>query len=147
MTFDAYRDAMSAEMDAARRELAARIDAVRQQAGELEAMVEQAREKSAAIDSYESIGRQAEFARLWVLAHERTPEWQLVLDRIDRGELSWRDIVVSQMALRMEPDVRRAYKSLDTVPSLPPERYQEIVDSVEAQFAPPAVQPRQEYRG
>lgn len=124
-------------MEAARQGLAARIATARQRIHELDRRVEEARARFGATDDGDSTQRQAEFARQWVLAHELTPEWRLVLDRIDRGELSWRDIVLSQRAMRMDPDVRRAYRSLDAVPTLSPERYQQILDSVAAQFDPP----------
>lgn len=101
----------------------------------LEQIVTEVEEKMAANHSPVNIERMTEFTRLWVLEHKWTPEWQKVLDRISRGELTWREIAQSRYELKAEPDVKAAFKSLEKVPELPRERVDEILELVDQKFA------------
>lgn len=123
-------------MDFARREMAARIERAVTTTRDMTFRVEDL-EKKLDKGEPEPTDRHVEFTRRWVLAHEPTPEWQRVFSRLEANQLTWRRIVQSQMAMKMEPDVKAAFKSLTTVPPLPRERYQEIVASVAAKFAQP----------
>lgn len=80
---------------------------------------------------------QVELMREEILAHERTPEWQQVIDRIALGELTWRQIVASYYTRRMEPDVKLAFDSLLNVPNLTIEQRQAIKAAVRQKFAQP----------
>lgn len=53
----------------------------------------------------------------------RTPEVEVLLDRIARGEFTWRDLAEGRLAL--DPGVQAAFESLRGLPALSPERKDE----------------------
>lgn len=112
------------EMQQAERELDARIDyamsvatEVREKADELERWVE-AQEPP----SDEDVERIKNF----VLGHARTDEWQRVIDRIDRGELTWRQVVEGLASGTLDHRVAAAFESLSRVPPANLEKLIEI---------------------
>lgn len=50
--------------------------------------------------------------RTFVLGHARTDEWQPVLDRIDRGEMTWREVVTGLATGHADRGVAAAFDSL-----------------------------------
>lgn len=85
---------------------------------EAAATIRQSDELLAELDAKEEPATQEEIDQLrkFVMDHVRTPEWAVVLERISRGEISWRDLVVGRFAL--DPEVRAAFESLRSVPPI-----------------------------
>jgi len=54
--------------------------------------------------------------RVYVTSHALTPEWQRVIDRIDQGELTWRQVVEREGAQRDDTEVAAAFASIERVP-------------------------------
>src|SRR5688500_16540112 len=95
------------EMKHAERELDGRIDhalgvvrKVREQLAEFERKVG---------DPAPPTEEDVERVRTFVLAHARTDEWQPVLDRINRGELTWREVVSGLAAGNADRSVAAAF--------------------------------------
>jgi len=103
------------QMIQAERELDGRINFAFSKARELQAKIEEIDEKLAK-DSAPPSAEEVDQFRTYVLSHARTDEWQVVTDRIDRGELSWRQIVEGIAENTVDRDVSAAFASLSKVP-------------------------------
>lgn len=127
------------EMQQAERELDARIDHALGVTREVEARLEEwerqaAEEEPPASPSDEDVAR----LKAFVLGYARTPEWARVLDLIDEGELTWRQVVESPP----RAEVAAAFESLSRI--LPPteeklaEMFPDPVDVPDEPDEPPA---------
>jgi hypothetical protein len=56
--------------------------------------------------------------RAFILGYARTPEWQPVIDRIDDGALTWRQVYEAPFGQRADQQITAAFESLSRV--LPP---------------------------
>lgn len=124
------------EMDQAERELDGRIDHALAKARELQAKVDDV-EASLAKDEPPS-DQEVERFRAYIVGHAKTEEWQRVIERIARGELTWRQIVEGMVMAtgHVDAGVKAAFASLSTVP---PASMEELVEiGVLPEPAPPA---------
>lgn len=112
------------EMDQAERELDARIDYAMSQARDVQAKVDEFEQKLAE-DSEPPSDEEVDRIKKFVLGHARTDEWQLVIDRIDRGELTWRQVVEGLATGRLDRGVSAAFESLSKVP---PASLEELIE-------------------
>lgn len=128
------------EMDHAERELNARADYALGLARGLEAKVEQFEQRFNEKEppSDEDVDRM----RKYILGHAMTEQWQQVLNRIDRGELTWREIVDGLFHGTLDREVAAAFRSLNRVP---PSSVDELVQ-LGVLPAPPPDQPPAEPR-
>jgi hypothetical protein len=112
------------EMEHAERELDARIDHALGVLTEVETKVEEFDRKLGPPEppSDEDIERITNY----VTGHARTAEWQHVIERIDRGQLTWREVVEGFVDQTLDPDVGAAFTSLTRVPPASPEKLVEI---------------------
>lgn len=112
------------EMEQAERELDARIDYAMSVAAEVQAKVDEFEQKlgEPELPSDEEVER----IKTYVLGHARTDEWQKVIDRIDRGELTWRQVVDGLATGSLDRRVAAAFESLSTVPPASMEKLIEI---------------------
>jgi hypothetical protein len=126
------------EMDHAERELTARSDYALGLARGLEAKVEQFEqrfnEKEPPSDD------DVERMRKYILGHAMTEQWRQVVMRIDRGELTWREIVDGLFHGTLDREVSAAFRSLNRVP---PATVDELVQ-LGVLPAPPPDQPSDE---
>lgn len=129
-------DQMQHKLDAAIEHAFTKVSEVKHSNAEL---WEKLAEEAAELTDY-----QVEMMRAEILAHERTPKWQRVLDRIDDGEITWRQIAVSYYTRRMDPDVKVAFDSLQRVPSLTPEQLSVIAAEIKKQFEPTDAAPTEQ---
>lgn len=113
----------SPQMIQADRELDARIDYAMKASHDVRAALEEMeqREKDEPPPSDEEVER----FRRFVTGHVRTDEWQRVLERIDRGELTWRGLVEDFAAGRTDREVNAAFASLQHAP---PASEQELIE-------------------
>ena len=111
------------EMDHAERELDARADYALSLVRGLEAKVEQFEQRFNEKEppSDEDVDR----LRKYILGHAMTEQWQQIVKRIDRGELTWRQIVDGLFHGTLPPDVSAAFRSLTRVP---PTSVEELVE-------------------
>jgi hypothetical protein len=118
-------DFYTPEMDQAERELDARIDYALDVAGDVRAQVEEFERK---LDAEEEPPSDEDVERIknFVLGHARTEEWQRVIEMINRGDLSWREVVDSFAAGRLDHRVAAAFASLSRVPPASMEKLVEI---------------------
>lgn len=102
------------EMVQAERELDARIDYALGAAREAEATLDEIQQQDADDQppTDEDVARFAAF----ITGHARTEAWEAVITRIDRGELTWRQVVEGLAAGRMDRQVAAAFTSLQGVP-------------------------------
>lgn len=102
------------EMDYAERELNARADYALSLARGLEAEVEEFEqrfnEKEPPSDD------DVERMRRYILGHAMTEQWRQVIERVDRGELTWREIVDGLFNGTLDNEVSAAFRSLNRVP-------------------------------
>jgi len=112
------------EMQQAERELDARIDYAMSVRQEVRAKADELEQRSQAQPppSDEDVERIKNF----VLGHARTEEWQRVIDRIDRGELSWRQVVDGLANGTLDHRAAAAFASLSRVPPASMEKLIEI---------------------
>lgn len=124
------------EMDHAERELNARADYALSLGRELEAEVQQFERRFAEKDppSEEDVDR----LRKYILGHAMTEQWRAVIERIDRGELTWRQIVNGLFHGNLPPEVSAAFRSLNRVP---PASMEELVHLGVLPPPPPTEQP------
>lgn len=115
MSFASSDGFSTPQMIQAERELDGRIDFAFTRAQELRAKVHEVEEKLAK-DSEPLTSAEVEQFRTYVLGHARTEEWQPVIDRIERGESSWRQVVEGIAEGRFDRDVSAALASLSKVP-------------------------------
>ncbi|MBK1783579.1 hypothetical protein [Prauserella cavernicola] len=101
-------------MERAERELDARIDHAYAVMYEAEAEIEQLERDFGVVEppSDEDVER----VRAFVLGHGRTPEWTPVLDRVEEGVLTWRQIVEGLATGSTGREIAAAFASLSRVP-------------------------------
>lgn len=102
------------EMDHAERELNARADYALSVGRELEAQTKALEQRFAEKEppSDEDVERLKKF----ILGHAMTEQWRAVVERIDRGELTWREIVDGLFYGTLDREVSAAFRSLGRVP-------------------------------
>lgn len=112
------------EMTQAERELDGRIEYALRVAGRVREQVASFERKVAeqAPPSDEDVARVRDF----VLGQAPTEQWQPILTRIDRGELTWREVVDGLATGNVDRTVAAAFESLPTttpenLPELAPE--------------------------
>lgn len=125
MSFQSGGGYRSPQMVQAERELDGRIDFAFGKARTLRAKVEEVEQKLAE-DAQPPTNAEVERFKAYVLGHGRTAEWQVVLERIGRGELTWRQIVEGVADGRFDRDVSAAMASLSRVPPASMESLVEI---------------------
>ncbi|WP_028851824.1 hypothetical protein [Thermocrispum municipale] len=110
-------------MEAAQRELEARIDHALLSAHDLRGALEDLErdEKDEPITDED-----VERFRLYITGHARTDAWQPVFERLERGELTWRKIVEDFASGNLDRETARALTSLRDVPPATPEQLNEI---------------------
>lgn len=113
------------EMEQAERELDARIDYALKTAREAEAQAAELEAKLAE-DQEPPTDEQVERIKTYVLGHARTPEWEPVLERIERGHLTWRQIVDGLANGGLDREVAAAFDSMAHVPPASLEKLIEI---------------------
>ncbi|OLF12786.1 hypothetical protein BLA60_05820 [Actinophytocola xinjiangensis] len=102
------------QMIQAERELDGRIDFAFSKAAELREKMAEVDEKLAK-DNAPPTAREVEQFRAYIQGHAQTAEWQVVLERIARGELTWRKIVEDLAENQVDRDVSAAMASLSKV--------------------------------
>jgi hypothetical protein len=102
-------------MTQARRELDGRIDHALGVASRVRARVAEFERRVGppAPPTDEDVAR----LRTFVLGHARTEQWQPVLDRIDRGELTWREVAEGLACGGADRDVAAAFAALAHAPA------------------------------
>ncbi|GAB3453457.1 hypothetical protein [Actinophytocola sediminis] len=123
------------EMDHAERELNARADYALNLARNLEAKVAQFEQRFNEKDppSDEDVERMKKY----ILGHAMTEQWRQVVKQIERGELTWREVVDGLFYGTLAPEVAAAFRSLNRVP---PASMDDLVE-LGVLPAPPADQP------
>ncbi|TCP53455.1 hypothetical protein EV191_10422 [Tamaricihabitans halophyticus] len=109
---DPYR---TPQMERAERELDGRIDFALSKAREVQAKTEEVEQKLAQ-DTTPLTNAEVDRFKAYIEGHVKTPEWQAVLERIARGELTWRQIVEGVAEGELDRDVSAAMASLTRVP-------------------------------
>jgi hypothetical protein len=119
-----HRDLYTPEMEHAERDLDARIDHALGVVREIEAKVDEFDRKLGPPEppSDEDVERIKNF----VTGHARTTEWRAVIERIDRGHLTWREVVEGFVHQTLDRDVSAAFRSLTRVPPASVEKLMEI---------------------
>lgn len=115
MSFSSSDGFSTQQMIQAERELDGRINFAFSRARELQAKLQEVEEKLAR-DTEPLTNEDVERFKAYILGHARTDEWQLVIDRIEQGELSWRQVVEGVAEGRLDRDVSAAFASLSKVP-------------------------------
>jgi hypothetical protein len=114
------------EMEQAERELDARIDYALDQAREVQAQTEALEARTAAKGDEPPSDEDVERIEKFVKGHAHTGEWQKVIERIDRGHLSWREVVEGLAGTGpVDPEVTAAFNSLSKVP---PASLEKLID-------------------
>ncbi|MCC8244983.1 hypothetical protein [Saccharothrix luteola] len=108
------RDLYTPEMDQAERELNARanyaLDLGRGLAEKAAQLDQRFDEKEPPSDE------DVERMKKYILGHAMTEQWRQVVTRIDRGELTWREIVDGLFHGTLDREVSAAFRSLSRVP-------------------------------
>ena len=112
------------EMTQAERELDGRIGHALGVAGRLRARLTEL--KRTADTPAAPADEDVERIKAFVLGHARTDEWQPVLDRIDRGELTWSAVAKGLMCGNADRDVAAAFEALRNTPPASVEKLVEI---------------------
>lgn len=112
------------EMEQAERELDARIDYALSVGREVQERVDELEQKMA--DQEPPSDEDVERFKTYILGHARTDEWQQVIDLIDQGELTWRQVVDGLAAGNLDRRVAAAFESLSKVPPASMEKLIEI---------------------
>lgn len=117
-------DLFTPEMDQAERELEARIDYAIRMAREVQAKSHELEQtmRDREPPSDEDVGR----IRTYVLGHAMTDAWKQVVERINRGELTWRQVVEGLVTGNLDRGVVAAFASLSTAPPASMEKLIEI---------------------
>ncbi|WP_218160273.1 hypothetical protein [Amycolatopsis marina] len=113
------------EMERADRELDDRIDQAFSQAREVRLKAGEIAQKVAE-DSGPPTAEEVERIRKFVLGHALTDEWQRVIDLINRGELTWREVVEGLATGGLDHRVAAAFDSLSAIPPADMEKLIEI---------------------
>ncbi|MQA08987.1 MAG: hypothetical protein GEU98_10660 [Pseudonocardiaceae bacterium] len=117
-------------MDEVRRELAARLDRALSSARSLRERVDEIDRKLRDTPDPPAPGRPSdeEVARFrkFILGYAWTPAWRPVIDRIDRGELTWRQVAESGISGMPDPGIAAAFASSSTLPPPNTEQLAEI---------------------
>lgn len=108
------------EMTQAERELDGRIEYALRVAGRVREQLAALERKPAPV-SDEDVER----VRAFVLGHARTDEWQPVLARIDRGDLTWRQVVEGLATGNADRAVAAAF---DALPKTTPATVEKLVE-------------------
>ncbi|OYO07141.1 hypothetical protein CGZ98_19715 [Enemella evansiae] len=109
------------EMRAAERELDARIDVGLAAARDLQDTMDRIANQEADAEAAEAEAEPAPLPdagqlQTLVTGYAMTPEWRAVTERIDRGTLSWDEVLTSLRAGKADPEVVAAFRSLAKVP-------------------------------
>jgi hypothetical protein len=108
-------DYFTPEMEQAERELDGRIEHATRAMRDVE-------DKTAAMEqklrnAEPPTAAEVNRIKAYVLGYALTPEWRHVIERINRGQLTWHGIVTAMAGGgRLDPDVSAAFKSLARVP-------------------------------
>ncbi|MFI7677616.1 hypothetical protein [Actinophytocola sp. NPDC049390] len=108
------------EMTQAERELDGRIEHALRVAGRVREQLTSLDRKAVPV-SDEDVER----VRAFVLGHAHTDEWRPVLDRIDRGELTWRQVVEALATGNADRAVATAF---DSLPKATPATVEKLVE-------------------
>lgn len=116
-----HPDFPTPEMQAATRELDARIDVGLSEARELQETMdrlekEEAEADVAAADTAPLPLPDEDDLKTMVTEHTLTPEWRAVMERIDRGRLSWAEVLTSLRSGAADQEVTAAFQSMATFP-------------------------------
>jgi len=123
-------------MEQAERELDARIDYAFSKAREAEHKAQDLEQRQGPPEP--PTDEDVERIKAYVEGHGRTEEWQRVLERVNRGELTWRQIVEGLATGRLDRGVAAAFDSLSRVP---PASVEELIASGVLAADPPAEPP------
>jgi hypothetical protein len=115
---------LSQEMEQIERELDARIDHALAQGREVERLTENLERRIGPPEP--PTDEEVQRIKAYVLGHARTEEWNRVIERIGRGELTWREVVEGLSTGRVDRGVAAAFDSLSRVP---PASLNELVES------------------
>jgi hypothetical protein len=121
------------EMIAAERELDARIDHALAVTREVEARLDEFEQSD---DVPPPSDEDVERLKAFVLGYARTPEWVVVIDRIDEGELTWRQVVETQFSAAPDRHVAAAFESLSRIQPPSEEKLAEIFPDPEPETEP-----------
>jgi hypothetical protein len=134
---------LTPEMVQAERELDARINSAFDTIREATEMLRELEEKEDEPIPDEVVDQ----LRVYVTKHARTPEWQLVIDRINEGEMTWRQVVEREGAQRDDAEVVAAFASIERVPLPTMEQLVEMGLAPRQDEAPPTSAPPRERPG
>lgn len=118
------RGLFTPEMAQAERELDARIDHAMSVMSRVRAKVDEFEQKVG--EPERPTDDQVERIKNFVVGHAKTAEWQLVIDRINRGQLTWRQVVEGLAYGNLDSEVSAAFRSLSRVPPASMEKLVEI---------------------
>lgn len=102
------------EMDHAERELNARADYALSVGRDLEAQTKEFEKRFA--EKEPPSDEDVERLRKYILGHAMTEQWRQVVERINRGELTWREIADGLFYGTLDREVAAAFRSLSRVP-------------------------------
>lgn len=118
------------QMLAAERELDAGIELGLARARELQATLDEnakeEAEREAAEAQVEPQLMTSDQLQSLVSRHAMTPEWRTVIDRIDRGQTSWDQVLTSLRSATADQQVSAAFQSLASVAPPTPEELHEL---------------------
>jgi hypothetical protein len=115
---------LAQEMASIERELDARIDHALAQGREVERLTENLDRRTGPPEP--PTDEEVQRIKAFVLGHARTEEWNHVIERINRGELTWREVVEGLSTGRLDRGVAAAFDSLSRVP---PASLNELIES------------------
>ncbi len=129
-------EAMTPEMVQADRELDARIDYAFKSMHDVRGAAEEIDEKYG--DEPPPTAEEVERFRTYITGHAHTEEWRVVMERIARGELTWRGIMEDFLAGRTDREVSAAFASLQRVPPATEQELTELGMVAPVEPEPPA---------
>jgi hypothetical protein len=107
-------DYLIQEMAHIERELDARIDHALAQGREVERLTDELERRIGPPEP--PTDEEVQRIKAFILGHARTEEWNRVIERINRGELTWREVVEGMSTGRLDRSVAAAFDSLSRVP-------------------------------